>query len=96
MRSLLLLPLVAALPSPLRLPELTSSQWAKVQTGFSSIQSLSDWSIAKAHDLIHAAQDEIATVHAGDETQDTIWKKLKDDPHSFSRLTGVIDVSGVQ
>ena len=98
MRSLLLLlPLVAALPARPTLPELSVSQWANIQSGFTKgVQGLSDWSLSKAHDMIHSAQDEIDSIahqNSGDETQDTIWKKLKDDPHSFSRLTDVIEVS---
>lgn len=98
----LLLPIVAALPARPQLPELSVSQWSNIQSGFiSSAKDLSEWSFAKAHDVIHSAQDQLDAIASevrandGDETQETIWKKLKDDPNSFSKLTHVIEVSSL-
>lgn len=97
---LLLLPLVSALPARPHLPELSVSQWSQIQSGFiGGAKDLSEWSFNKAHDVIHSAQDEVDSIVAdlntngGDETQDTIWKRLKDDPNSFSKLTKLIEVS---
>ncbi|KAI9635910.1 FAS1 domain-containing protein [Dioszegia hungarica] len=95
----LLLPIVAALPARPALPELTVSQWSNIQSGFvNGAKDLGEWSFGKAHEIIDSVQDEIDAVvahqNSGDETQETIWKKLKDDPHSFSKLTNVIDFVG--
>jgi hypothetical protein len=97
---LLLLPFVAALPARPAVPELSVSQWANIQSGFmNGAKDLSEWSFSKAQDVIHSAQHEVdaivadAQVNSGDETQETIWKKLKDDPNSFSKLVHVIEVS---
>lgn len=61
----------------------------------SGAKDLSEWSFGKANDIIESVQDELEYgANSGDETQDTIWKKLKDDPHSFSKLTNVIEFVG--
>jgi hypothetical protein len=108
LRSLLALaPLVAALPatppahvqerSPIgALPDLSVQDWAGIQSGF-GLKDASDWAWSKAHDLVYDRQstdvsEEESGQVDGDETQLTIWQRLKADEHSFSRLTGLIEV----
>ena len=96
---LLLVPAIAAFPTAPKaeadveersIPELSITDWAHVQSGF-GIKDASDWAWQQAQELMHG--DKIENKNDGDETQETIWQRLKADEHSFSRLTGLIEVS---
>lgn len=105
MRALFLLaPLVAAFPTHHKdandansIPELNVAQWAEVQSGFGGLREAGEWAWSKAHELVGDAPEYLDRIvndnNDGDETQETIWQRLKADPHSFSRLTGLIEVS---
>jgi hypothetical protein len=75
---------------------LSIADWTGIQSGFAAgVKDASDWAWSKAHDLVYdrpIANDDGVSKNDGDETQQTIWQRLKADEHSFSRLTGLIEV----
>jgi hypothetical protein len=91
-----LLPLTLAAPTTnTPINELSTSQWHSIQSGFAK---LTDWSWATAQDVVDALEDEVKDVMTTADDGLTIWQQLKADPHSFSRLVKIIEVSkdGVQ
>jgi len=78
-----LLPVVLGAPTK---SDLTTSQWQSIQSGF---EKLTDWSFTTAQDVVEALEEKVGT--KGDEAL-TIWQQLKADPHSFSRLTKLLEV----
>jgi hypothetical protein len=94
-----LLPLALAAPAPApgptaeqSIPELSLSQWSSIQSSFvDGVRSLGSWSWSTAQEVV---QDLDSELHHGGETGEerTIWQQLKADPHSFSKLTKLIEV----
>lgn len=89
-----LLPLALAAPAPVpeSIPELSLSQWSSIQSTFvDSVRSLGSWSWSTAQDVVQELESELS--HGGETGEDrTIWQQLKADPHSFSKLTKLIEV----
>jgi len=79
-----LLPFALAAPTK---SELTVSQWTAIQSGF---EKLTDWSFSTAQDVVH----ELSEIGTNGNEELTIWQQLKADPHSFSRLTKLIEFEG--
>lgn len=93
--TLFLLPLAFAAPAPKAakdIPELSVSQWTSIQESFGhNIGDFAAWSWNKAENIVG---DFGPHKDAGDDkTELTIWQRLKEDPHSFSRLVKIIEVS---
>jgi hypothetical protein len=90
----LLFSLALAAPTRPRLPELSVSQWAAIQSGFTGgLRGLTSWSWSKAEELLDQVNAELpSSTTDGDETELTIWQQLKADPNSFSRLVKIIEV----
>lgn len=93
-----LLPLALAAPAPApaakgeSIPELSASQWSSIQSTFiDGARSLGSWSWSAAQDVV-AELEELE--HGGEQGEDrTIWQQLKADPHSFSKIVKLIEVS---
>lgn len=101
---LTLLPLTLAAPAPgpvtESIPELSLSQWSSIQSTFvDSVRSLGSWSWSTAQEVVQELESNLekleSELHHGGETGEerTIWQQLKADPHSFSKLTKLIEVS---
>lgn len=104
---LTLLPLALAAPAPgpvveqsQSIPELSLSQWSSIQSTFvDSVRSLGSWSWSTAQEVVQELESNFenleSELHHGGETGEerTIWQQLKADPHSFSKLTKLIEVS---
>lgn len=102
MKLLSLLPLLPlALSAPTSgpasaIPEMTVSQWSGIQSSFvDGVRSLGSWSWSTAGEIISELEgngngDSAKTT---DDSQETIWQQLKADPHSFSKLVKIIEVS---
>lgn len=91
MKLLALLPLLSVvLAAPTR--ELTSNQWNEIQSGFfENVKSLSTWTWGKAEQAVEEMMMPITT--SDDDEDRSVWEILKGDPHSFSRLVKIIEVS---
>ena len=85
-----LIPLALAAPTKqAAIPELSVSEWHSIQSGFENgLSSLSSWSWSKAQEMVSVASDD-----DGHDDELTIWGQLKADPHSFSKLVKIIEVS---
>ena len=102
MRLIHLLPVLStvfALPTSSNDPSTTDStisdwdvgQWTSVHGLWTGAERLSGWSWMKAEKMLGwNTEQELA---GGGEEDLTIWERLKQDPHSFSRLVKVIEVS---
>ncbi|KJE05777.1 hypothetical protein I311_00503 [Cryptococcus gattii NT-10] len=94
--TLFLLPLAFAAPAKKAardIPELSVAQWASIQESLGDkIGDFAAWSWNKAENIV---EDFGGPKDAGDDkTELTIWQRLKEDPHSFSRLTKIIEFEG--
>ena len=83
--ALLLLPLANSAPTQ-PTEELSVSQWTWVQSALSGdVDKLSSWTWRQAAEIVESIEE--------DKSEQTIWQQLKADPHSFSKLVKVIEVS---
>lgn len=76
------------------LPDLTSTDWAQIQSGF-SVENLGSFASDIASgivDKINGAQKAIEE-YGGDDTQKTIWQQINDDSDNYSKLIKVLNVS---
>jgi hypothetical protein len=92
-----LLPLAIAAPAaPAAIPELSASQWNSIQSTFvDGVRSLGSWSWTAAEEILAEVDDVKHQMMDGGDAQQTIWQQLKADPHSFSKLVKLIEVSKV-
>lgn len=75
------------------LPDLTSADWAQIQSGFSveNLGSIASGIASGIVDKINGAQK--AVEEYGDDTQKTIWQQINDDSDNYSKLIKVLNVS---
>lgn len=93
-----LLPLAIAAPASVpaaeaeSIPELSVSQWSSIQSTFvDGARSLGSWSWSTAQEVVEELEESLQ--HGGETGEDrTIWQQLKADPHSFSKITKLIEV----
>lgn len=97
LKLLSLLPLAIAAPHPHpaaaeSIPELSVSQWSSIQSTFvDGVRSLGSWSWSAAQDVVQELEESFEAAQEDGEER-TIWQQLKADPHSFSKLTKLIEV----
>lgn len=77
------------------LPDLTSADWAQIQSGFSAegLGSLASDFASGIVDKINGAQKAVEE-YGGDDTQKTIWQQINDDSDNYSKLIKILNVSG--
>lgn len=71
------------------LPDLTSTDWAQIQSGF-SVGAVSDLASNFAAGLADTFRRP-ASEYSGDDTQKTIWQQLNDDEGRFSKLIKILN-----
>ncbi|EKD05196.1 hypothetical protein A1Q2_00426 [Trichosporon asahii var. asahii CBS 8904] len=74
------------------LPDLTSADWAQIQSGFSveNLGSLASGIASGIVDKINGAQKAVEE-YSGDDTQKTIWQQINDDSDNYSKLIKVLN-----